>query len=288
MRPATPPLAWQLPPEVPTLTCGEVDVWRASVHVGTPHRDQLAAWLTAEEWARADRFRRPVDQLAFVVRRGVLRRILGTYLGADPAAVPLATDGCGKPFVAGTNLRFNLSHSGPTVVYAVARGREVGIDVETVTPSLDPAPPSQFLSLAERRSLAEISVDERPRAFLACWTRKEAVAKACGRGVSLPFDRFSVTVPPEPARLIDADGHPGGTSRWWLRDLDLGGADVAALASEGPLDQLRYLQFDPSLATAEITASDHCRIRSGRSGPVAAQEGPGVASSSSTEGNRSR
>ncbi len=278
MLPTELPLAWEPLPKVLLLSCGEVDVWRASVHVDTPQRDQLAASLTVEELARADRFRRPVDRLAFLVRRGVLRRILAAYLGTDPAAVPLATNGCGKPFVAGTNLRFNLSHSGFTVVYAVARGQEVGIDVETITPSLDPAPPSQFLSLAERWSLAEIPVDQRSHAFLACWTRKEAVAKACGKGVSLSFDRFSVTVPPEPARLIDVDGHPDETSRSWLRDLDLGGADVAAIASDGPLDQLRCLRFDPGsrgpLRPPRITG--------------AAQEGPGVASSSSTEGNRSR
>lgn len=238
-----PPLAWELPSRELTLRLGEVDVWRASIPGGTFHHHRLAASLTGEELARARRFRRPADRHAFVVRQGVLRSILANYLGGDPLAVSLARAARGKPFVVGSDLRFNLSHSGATAVYAVARGQEVGIDVEAVAASLDPSPLIGLLSPVERRSLGEVPVDERQRAFLACWTRKEAVAKACGKGLSLPFDRFSVTVPPDPAHLIEIDDHPGESSRWHLRDLDVGGTVFATLAAEGPLNRLRCFDW---------------------------------------------
>ena len=82
-------------------------------------------------------------------------------------------------------------------------------------------------------------------AFFACWTRKEAVVKAVGTGLSAPFDGFQVTVrPDETARLISADWDE--PDRWSLVDLSEAGV-AAALAVEGQAPVLRYFDFVPPL-----------------------------------------
>ncbi|HYK15722.1 MAG TPA: 4'-phosphopantetheinyl transferase superfamily protein, partial [Burkholderiales bacterium] len=66
------------------------------------------------------------------------------------------------------------------------------------------------------------------RAFLTCWTCKEAVAKAIGRGLSLPLDQIEVTVganSPRVLHIAHADAR-----EWTLHPVDAGRAYVATLA----------------------------------------------------------
>jgi 4'-phosphopantetheinyl transferase len=82
-----------------------------------------------------------------------------------------------------------------------------------------------------------IAAEQRDAAFFACWTRKEAFIKAVGEGLSMPLDRFDVTLRPgEPARLLATRGDPAQASRWTLRELDPWPGWLAALAVEGPAD----------------------------------------------------
>jgi 4'-phosphopantetheinyl transferase len=75
---------------------------------------------------------------------------------------------------------------------------------------------------------------ERLRAFFACWTRKEAYAKAKGKGLSLPFEQFEVSISShEPPMLLDVHADAHEASRWSIQELFLGDDYVAALAVEG-------------------------------------------------------
>ena len=71
-------------------------------------------------------------------------------------------------------------------------------------------------------------------AFFSCWTRKEAYTKARGLGLSLPLDRFAVSlVPGRPAAPLSNEEGPAEVSRWALQELAPGPGFVAALAVEG-------------------------------------------------------
>lgn len=63
----------------------------------------------------------------------------------------------------------------------------------------------------ERRALSRYTAD-RGEAFGRCWVRKEAVAKALGAGLRLPFDPLDVRT--------DAVAVPGAAGAWRVRDLD--------------------------------------------------------------------
>jgi 4'-phosphopantetheinyl transferase len=122
--------------------------------------------------------------------RGALRRILGGYLGVDPGALVFAHGPSGKPFLPGSRLCFNVSHSGSLVLVVVAHGRQVGVDVEQVraVPEAD-AIATRFCSPSEQEALGRIPPADRQGAFLALWTCKEALAKLTGEGVgALPLD----------------------------------------------------------------------------------------------------
>ena len=146
--------------------------------------------LSGEERERAASFVFDRDRERFVRAHGYLRRKLGAAVRLGPKDVPLATQDGGKPFVDGHGVSFNLSHSGDHAVVAIAHGREVGIDLETVErfDGLDDdleGLSRSCLTDDEQAALAALPVERRVRRFLAYWTAKEARMKLTGEGMAL-------------------------------------------------------------------------------------------------------
>jgi len=222
----------------------DVHVWRAALARTPREVEALKGLLSEDELSRAERFHFPHDRSNFVVARGTLREILSLYLGLPPELLQFGYSAFGKPELNGapaeTRLRFNLSHAGGLALYAVAAGREVGVDVEVVRESVPCEElAASFFSRREVAALLALPACDRTRAFFECWTRKEAYIKAHGEGLSLPLDSFDVSLAPgEPAALL---GTRGGreASGWTLRELTPGQGYAAAVAVEGDGRRLR-------------------------------------------------
>ena len=223
------------PPGTLPLAEDEVHVWRARLRLPRQQLAGLEAILAEDERARAARFHFPEHRDAFVAGRGIQRLILARYAAVPPAALVYSFSRHGKPELPGSALRFNASNSGVLALYAVARGREVGVDVEEAKPMPDAeAIARRFFSAAENEVLAGLPEGVRSAAFFRCWTRKEAYLKAVGDGLSLPLESFDVSFAPgEEARLLRTRADPGGAARWTLVGLEPGEGYVGALALEG-------------------------------------------------------
>jgi len=240
---------WLHPPPRLVLTDDEVHVWRASLNLPAKHIQHLWRTLSPEEQERARRFRFQRDRDRFIVAHGVLRAIWSRYLNVEPGELRFRFNSHGKPFLTrefgGETLRFNMSHSHHLALYALARNREVGIDLEYIRADLaDERIAEQFFSPREVTALRALPPEVRTEAFFHCWTRKEAYVKARGEGLALPLDQFDVSlVPGEPARLVSTPGDPSEAARWSLRALFPGPGYVAALAVEGHAWQLKCWQW---------------------------------------------
>ena len=130
---------WQRPPEGLVLRADEVHVWLADLDVELSTRASLIATLSPDERRRARGYRSAKDGARFSVSRGVLRQILSVYSALPPKLIRFAYGRNGKPALADeprlADLRFNLSRRGATALFAVARGRDVGVDLEPVDPT---------------------------------------------------------------------------------------------------------------------------------------------------------
>jgi 4'-phosphopantetheinyl transferase len=161
----------------------------------------LRAWLSDAERRRAERFRFERDRRRFIVGRARLRELLAARLGVPPEAVELAYGGNGKPALAqryaDSGWRFNIAHCDDVAVYAFSRDSDIGIDIEAIReiPEAD-AIAARFFSRREYAAYAALAPRERPVGFLECWTRKEAVVKALGDGLSMPLDELDVSRAP--------------------------------------------------------------------------------------------
>lgn len=224
----------------PVLARDEVHVWRVDLtRAGEVVR--LGRTLSTEERARAGRFRFERDRDRFVAARGLLRVLLGRYLEREPAALRFCCGPHGKPALAGgslpTDLRFNLAHAGGLALYAVAVGREVGIDLEQPGSEIDPAQiagmAATWFSPTEQAALVALPPERRHAAFLAGWTLKEAYAKGVGAGLALPLDTVGVAFSDGRVEAVSIGGVPVAAADWTLLPLTLGPGLVAALAGEG-------------------------------------------------------
>lgn len=211
------------------LHLADCDAWRPAV---------FAATLSAEEEARAQRFRHAVDRERFVVRRGLLRRLLGERLGVEASRVPLAPGPAGKPMLAASDLRraggstadgapcFNLARSGGLALYAFLSsedaqavtgpaapdGPTLGVDLERIDTTRrtlgDLRRIADHFAAKESHFLQGLPDDEAAAVFYRLWTCKEACLKCLGTGIGGGGPTLADIV-----IALNPDGTVSGTAR---------------------------------------------------------------------------
>ncbi len=210
---------------------GTADVWWARRQDASPRHAGLLDETERQRWAA---YRREADRERFLVGCALAKTAIATYTGQHPADVrfdrtcPRCGGPHGKP-AAGGGPEHSVAHSGDLIAVAVAAA-PVGVDVEQLDgrPHLPGAGNPEALArlvLAEdeRAVLAAVHPSDRARAFLVAWTRKEAVTKAKGDGLRVPFGDVVVAAaagaprlvawpypqPPQDVSLLDLDAEPG-------------------------------------------------------------------------------
>lgn len=236
---------WGPPPANLLLPSDSIHVWCVSLDQSPSRIRHLAQVLAGDERMKAERYHFAQDRRRFIAGRGLLRTILGRYLRIEPSRLQFRYACHGKPALTesfcGGMLRFNLSHSQEFALYAITRGREIGIDLECIRPISDVEQlAARCFSAHENTVFRALPAHERLEAFFNCWTRKEAYLKALGDGMARPLDGFDVSLAPgEPARLLRIEGDPQEASHWFLQELTPASGYVAALAGEGHDWQLK-------------------------------------------------
>ena len=162
------------------------------------HLEDMAAWAsqcapftTGQERQEASRFAHMADAVRHLAGRALARRMLSALGGQDSIA-QFARSPYGKPFCPQTTADFSISHSASMVWVALCRTAAVGIDVEHIRPLPDAADLTGQLHPLERQALLALPAGDMEKAFFRCWTRKEAVLKACGTGLNTPLHSFCV------------------------------------------------------------------------------------------------
>jgi 4'-phosphopantetheinyl transferase len=237
--------ARELPEPSLKLSAGEVHVWHADLDKHAA--DQLRLLLSDDEIARARRFHFAKDRNHYIVARGLLRKLLASYLGIGAAELRFAYAEKGKPSLDGSQsgaINFNLAHSQARAIYAFSLGRQIGVDLEYIREDLaGDQIAERFFSAREIAELRTVPAELRKEAFFNCWTRKEAYIKARGEGLSLPLDEFDVSLlPGEAAALLRNHKEPDEVRRWTMQSISVPEGYVAALVVEG--DDWRLKNFE--------------------------------------------
>jgi 4'-phosphopantetheinyl transferase len=226
----------------PGPLAGEVHIWHGQ-SAGEPHSADFAL-LSAAEQARAARFARPGDRARFVAAHAAQRRLLAHYLGTDPAAIRLGRSTCckcgsgehGRPVVEwpAAGLSHNLSRSAEHWLLAVAAGGPVGVDIECHRGIDHDRMAEACLTESERSYLRGQRGEQRRQVFFRCWTRKEAVLKACGVGLAAKLTSLEV-YPAQPGAVEVHHSSGSCPDTWLVQDLAnaAGTASAAGTAAAG-------------------------------------------------------
>jgi 4'-phosphopantetheinyl transferase len=210
-----------------------VDYVRLTLRHGIDSPVAAARACVPAERASAARLRSPEDALRHLAGRALLRRALAEHAGVDARGLAFSTGPQGRPSLPGCPVSFNPTHAGNQVWVALARGAEVGIDVER----LDALPvdelPVEMLAVAERAALDGLASEALRSAFMRAWVRKEPVLKALGSGLMVEPICFVVDIPAGTgADWLRTQPH-GDTADWSVCDLDAPPGYLAALALRG-------------------------------------------------------
>jgi 4'-phosphopantetheinyl transferase len=233
----------------PVLDESDVHVWAALLAQSLRSLPALATLLSAFEREQAAKFRLEPHRNRFIAARGLLRNLLGCYLGMDPAGIEFGYGPQGKPFLAGElgdrEIHFNIAHSENLALFAFSRRARVGVDVERIQPIKDTAQlVARFCTARETARFRELSPIDQVAAFFKLWTRKEAFLKATGEGITASLSQIEVSfLPSDPARLLALGGDVASAACWSLIDLSVASGWASALAIPAPAPKITCWQW---------------------------------------------
>ena len=240
---------WKKPPVKLSLSEKHIDIWRTSLDLPQRQIDEYKSLLAPDEIERADRFKVKRKYREYLISRGLLRRVLGHALRIDPAGLEFEYSEHDKPFLdlihKGRPVTFNVSHTHEQTLIAVTLEHALGIDIEHVRHDVQFRQLARrFFSAQEARELETYTEAGIPRAFFACWTRKEAFVKALGDGISFGLNEFSVAVDPFADDVaLTTHWDPEEAGNWSLTNIRTDPDYIAALAVAGQGFKIRYWEF---------------------------------------------
>lgn len=222
-----------------TLDDRALYVWGFSLDGSAVALECCRAWLSEEERTRAARFIRQEDQTRYTFAHGGLRAVLARYAGLDPAALRFQVGSTGKPTLLDQQgrphaLRFNLSHSHGRMLIAVARGQDVGVDIEQMREKVEVVKLAErFYAPSEYQEIKSRSGFDQVQQFYRYWVAKEAVLKGQGLGI-LSLHACEILTPVDgvnsEVRLFDGAALQSG---WTIRWLACGAGWQGAVALRG-------------------------------------------------------
>jgi len=243
-------MRWSIVDAPPALAPSTVQVWR----IDTPAFDanDCLALLTDEERTRADRFRHEESKAEYITGHACLRYLLKHQL-QQPVAIQKSKHG--KPFLAGSELAFNITHSAGTVLIAFAHCQTIGVDLEKHKPRFsDTSLHREVFAPSECEALQNASSPQQAEAmFFHLWTSKEALLKADGRGLMLPSSSFAITFDQQQQVQL-----PDNTTPLHVLQLPIDKGYSAALALDILPTDVNLFRFQPVWLKREYNgASDN-------------------------------
>ncbi|MDQ0297944.1 4'-phosphopantetheinyl transferase [Salibacterium salarium] len=196
----------EYPSSVPDLNSHTCQVWWARTTDFRPWHNLI---LNDTERKRVKSYYHEEDQSRFIIGCVITRLILAKFLQTEPWSVPLirTCPFCNKPhgpprLTSGVP-HISISHSGSRIAVAFSKYEPVGVDVEHVDPTVKVDQIARdILTEKELFRIRALPVEAKVKGFLKYWTRKEAVLKATGEGLSIPPSHVTVSKPDQPPKLL--------------------------------------------------------------------------------------
>ena len=183
-----------------------VQIWVLHDWAAEETNQVLGHVLSQDERQRAVSYRHIKHQSSFIYRRCVLRCLIGHYLGYKAESLLFELNPFGKPALRSPyapGFEFSISQTDGLAVLAFAWDCRVGVDVEKLASDVDIHGVGQAVFSDQEQADVNASTHDASSAFFTVWTRKEALLKAVGTGLS-----------GQPGDYITQDEAQHGRNQW--------------------------------------------------------------------------
>ena len=234
--------------QIRPISNGVIHLWHTSRSSWKNKVEELRAVLSELESLRMEQLVFQNRAEDYLISRGVLRNILAQYLGQAPESVPIKTHPNGKPYLPGSNLQFNLSHSDGFFLYGLALGAPIGIDLQRVYPiSNINTIIKKYFSPEEQNLINSVNKNQLQDLFFAIWTAKEAYLKGTGEGFQRSANNFTICHKSIGLLKFELRDNLNSTlnNLWDIREIHLSSNYKAALAVKGEIIQIQSEPFLP-------------------------------------------
>jgi 4'-phosphopantetheinyl transferase len=218
----------------------QVDIWRINISLNLQHVGVLLEVLNPEEVKRSDKYFSKADRNKYIIRHGALRYILAQYLKQPAANIAFKITENGKPVIdhpGGPQINFNLSDSADWVLIAIAKPA-VGIDVELMKPNFS-YDDILHLNFSEQE-IQFIKQQDSLKRFFLLWTRKEAILKATGIGLT---DHLLLIPSLDGPETVEG-GLLSTQNNWRLSSFEMRNDYVATVAASPSVKSFNFWEFD--------------------------------------------
>ena len=202
--------------------------------------------LSLEERARLAAFRTEEDRARRCIGWGMRRDLLSRYLGVESKSLVFEQNAHGKPLLApelAHGLEFSSSYSGDWVVFAVARRRRVGVDIEMhVEEPVEDTVETHF-TREEREYWRTLPREQRLQNFFRMWACKEAYLKAVGVGLTRPLNSFHVSLAETTPAVARCNFDPDAAKRWRIYSFSPTEAYSVVVVAEAPSCHLSFGRY---------------------------------------------
>lgn len=167
---------------------GTIHVWSARYSSLDRYYPFLSALLSPDESLKAAGFKKNGDSRRYILRRGVVRAVLGHYIHENPENLRFVQGINGKPDLDPDgkfpDIRFSLSRTDDMVCLALTQKSEIGVDIVRPQNHYSFSAIGHYLfTPGERRWVAQTIPGQRSLRFFKVWALKEALLKATGGDV---------------------------------------------------------------------------------------------------------
>lgn len=179
----------------------DLSLFKIKISAFYPFTAQLSIYLSSAELKHSQQYHFEKDANRYIICRVLLKFILARRLSIPVSEINIALNHNKKPYLVNDNsVFFNLSHSKDLAIIAVS-DNAVGIDLEYLNNNFDfmDMLPTIFSSKEIERVL---TTTQKAQTFFKYWTRKEAIVKATGQGISDDLPKIPAT---DGRHTIDSD-----------------------------------------------------------------------------------
>lgn len=239
---------WQHKTNPPSLKNGEVHIWKAFIDRENTYLELLSKTLSEDEKYKAESFCFEKDRNQFIVSRGILRKLIGSYLGISPTDIGFSYNRFGKPMLIDSInqklLRFNISHSNKTILFAFTLEQEIGVDIEFISSEFATLKVAeQFCSSEEILYLNSLNKSKQISTFYNFWTQKEAYIKGIGKGLSSSLKQITLPAISEQWKTRSNSNVRFSYNDWTIVSLPTDAEYSAALAINGSISKIRFCHY---------------------------------------------